>query len=55
LTLLGEELVLYRGAGGVPALMELRCAHCGVVMDFGCLEDEPLTSSATIAPGAIDV
>jgi len=42
LTLLGEELVLYRGAGGAPALMELRCAHRGVALDFGRVEDDCL-------------
>src|ERR671933_1321470 len=38
--LLGEELVLYRGADGTPALMELRCAHRGVALDYGRVEGE---------------
>jgi 5,5'-dehydrodivanillate O-demethylase len=40
LKLLGEELVLYRGAGGEPALMELRCAHRGVALDYGRVEGD---------------
>ena len=30
---LGEELVLYRGEDGQPALMQLRCAHRSVALD----------------------
>jgi 5,5'-dehydrodivanillate O-demethylase len=37
---LGEELVLYRGAGGQPALLELRCAHRGVALDYGRVEED---------------
>ncbi|HEY7061545.1 MAG TPA: Rieske 2Fe-2S domain-containing protein [Chloroflexota bacterium] len=40
LKLLGEELVLYRGEGGRPALMELRCAHRNVALDYGRVEDD---------------
>ncbi|HZU04937.1 MAG TPA: Rieske 2Fe-2S domain-containing protein [Chloroflexota bacterium] len=36
--LLGEELVLYRGTDGQPVLMELRCAHRGVALDYGRVE-----------------
>jgi 5,5'-dehydrodivanillate O-demethylase len=38
--LLGEDLVLYRGADGQPGLMELRCAHRGVALDYGRVEGE---------------
>jgi len=38
LKLLGEELVLYRAADGQPVLMELRCAHRGVALDYGRVE-----------------
>src|SRR5579885_785725 len=38
LKLLGEELVLYRGEDGQPALMELRCAHRNVALDYGRVE-----------------
>jgi 5,5'-dehydrodivanillate O-demethylase len=37
---LGEELVLYRAEDGTPALMELRCAHRGVALDYGRVEGE---------------
>jgi len=37
--LLGEELVLYRGANG-PALMQLRCAHRRVALDHGRVEGD---------------
>jgi 5,5'-dehydrodivanillate O-demethylase len=36
--LLGEELVLYRGTDGQPVLMELRCAHRSVALDYGRVE-----------------
>ena len=42
LKLLGEELGLYRGADGKPGLMELRCAHRGVALDYGRVEGECL-------------
>jgi 5,5'-dehydrodivanillate O-demethylase len=35
---LGEELVLYRDAGGATVLMELRCAHRKVALDYGRVE-----------------
>jgi 5,5'-dehydrodivanillate O-demethylase len=31
---LGEELVLYRGESGRTALMQLRCAHRSVALDY---------------------
>ena len=39
---LGEELVLYRGASGAPALMQLRCAHRSLALDFGRVEGDNL-------------
>jgi 5,5'-dehydrodivanillate O-demethylase len=36
--LLGEEFVLYRGEDGQPGLMDLRCAHRGVALDYGRVE-----------------
>ncbi len=38
LKLLGEELVLYRAEDGQPALVELRCAHRNVALDYGRVE-----------------
>jgi 5,5'-dehydrodivanillate O-demethylase len=38
--LLGEELVLYRTADGPPAVMELRCAHRNVALDYGRVEGD---------------
>jgi 5,5'-dehydrodivanillate O-demethylase len=35
---MGEELVLYRGEDGAPALMQLRCAHRSVALDYGRVE-----------------
>jgi 5,5'-dehydrodivanillate O-demethylase len=40
--LLGEELVLYRTADGPPAVMELRCAHRNVALDYGRVENDCL-------------
>jgi 5,5'-dehydrodivanillate O-demethylase len=40
--LLGEELVLYRGEDGHPAVMELRCAHRNVALDYGRVEGDCL-------------
>ena len=40
--LLGEELVLYRGASGKPALMQLRCAHRSLALDYGRIEGDCL-------------
>lgn len=37
---LGEELVLYRGADGAPAMMQLRCAHRSVALDYGRVEGD---------------
>ncbi len=39
---LGEELVLYRGASGAPALMQLRCAHRSLALDYGRVEGDDL-------------
>ena len=39
---LGEELVLYRGASGEPVLMELRCAHRKVALDYGRVEGDSI-------------
>jgi 5,5'-dehydrodivanillate O-demethylase oxygenase subunit len=39
-TVLGEELVLYRGQSGRPALMQLRCAHRSVALDYGRVEGD---------------
>jgi 5,5'-dehydrodivanillate O-demethylase len=37
---LGEELVLYRGEDGTPVLMQLRCAHRRVALDYGRVEGQ---------------
>lgn len=37
---LGEELVLYRGESGQPAVMQLRCAHRSVALDYGRVEGD---------------
>jgi 5,5'-dehydrodivanillate O-demethylase len=42
---LGEELVLYRDADGRPALIELRCAHRGVALDYGRVEGDCIRCS----------
>ena len=39
---LGEELVLYRGDSGAPALMQLRCAHRSLALDYGRVEGDNL-------------
>jgi len=39
---LGEELVLYRGASGRPALMQLRCAHRSLALDYGRVEGDSI-------------
>ena len=41
-TVLGEELVLYRGASGAPVLMQLRCAHRSLALDYGRVEGDSL-------------
>jgi len=37
---LGEELVLYRGQSGETHLMQLRCAHRSVALDYGRIEGD---------------
>lgn len=39
---LGEELVLYRGASGAPVMMQLRCAHRSLALDYGRVEGDDL-------------
>jgi 5,5'-dehydrodivanillate O-demethylase len=39
---LGEELVLYRGASGKPVLMARRCAHRSLALDYGRVEGDCL-------------
>ncbi|HUB96004.1 MAG TPA: Rieske 2Fe-2S domain-containing protein [Stellaceae bacterium] len=39
---MGEELVLYRGESGKPALMQLRCAHRSLALDYGRVEGDNL-------------
>jgi 5,5'-dehydrodivanillate O-demethylase oxygenase subunit len=39
---LGEELVLYRGESGTPVLMQLRCAHRSLALDYGRVEGDNL-------------
>ena len=39
---LGEELVLYRGQSGAPRLMQLRCAHRSLALDYGRVEGDSL-------------
>jgi 5,5'-dehydrodivanillate O-demethylase oxygenase subunit len=47
---LGEELVLYRRESGRPALMQLRCAHRSVALDYGRVEGDcircPITAGS---------
>ena len=40
LKVLGEELVLYRGQSGETHLMQLRCAHRSVALDYGRVEGD---------------
>ncbi|MCD6074544.1 MAG: hypothetical protein K0Q70_1427, partial [Rhodospirillales bacterium] len=35
---LGEELMLYRGENGKAVLMQLRCAHRSLALDYGRVE-----------------
>ena len=42
LKILGEELVLYRGESGKPVLMQLRCAHRSLALDYGRVEGDCL-------------
>jgi 5,5'-dehydrodivanillate O-demethylase oxygenase subunit len=37
---MGEELVVYRGASGETHLMQLRCAHRSVALDYGRIEGD---------------
>jgi 5,5'-dehydrodivanillate O-demethylase len=37
---LGEELVIYRGTSGQPTLMQLRCAHRSLALDYGRVEGD---------------
>jgi 5,5'-dehydrodivanillate O-demethylase len=37
---MGEELLLYRGAGGATHLMQLRCAHRSLALDYGRVEGD---------------
>ena len=37
---MGEELVLYRGVSGEPHLMQLRCAHRSLALDYGRVEGD---------------
>ena len=37
---LGEEMVLYRGESGRSVLMQLRCAHRSVALDYGRVEGD---------------
>jgi 5,5'-dehydrodivanillate O-demethylase len=39
---LGEELVLYRGESGAPVVMQLRCAHRSLALDYGRVEGDCL-------------
>jgi len=38
--ILGEELMLYRGASGKPVCMQLRCAHRSLALDYGRVEGD---------------
>src|ERR1700760_3109136 len=40
LKVMGEELVLYRGEDGLTSLMQLRCAHRSLALDYGRVEGE---------------
>jgi phenylpropionate dioxygenase-like ring-hydroxylating dioxygenase large terminal subunit len=40
--LLGQELVLYRGESGEAHLMQLRCAHRSLALDYGRIEGDCL-------------
>jgi 5,5'-dehydrodivanillate O-demethylase oxygenase subunit len=39
---LGEELMIYRGASGAPVLMQLRCAHRSLALDYGRVEGDSI-------------
>lgn len=38
--IMNEEFALYRGKGGVPHLVEFRCAHRGTQLSVGWVEDD---------------
>lgn len=40
IAILGEELVLYRGASGKAVAMQLRCAHRSLALDHGRIEGD---------------
>src|SRR6185503_18174104 len=42
LKILGEELMIYRGADGQVALMQARCAHRSLALDYGRVEGDCL-------------
>jgi len=42
LKILGEELLIYRGASGKPVLTQLRCAHRSLAMDYGRVEGDSI-------------
>jgi 5,5'-dehydrodivanillate O-demethylase len=42
LKVLGEELVLYRGTSGETHLMQLRCAHRSLALDYGRVEGDSI-------------
>ena len=42
LKVLGEELMLYRGASGKVTLMQLRCAHRSLALDYGRVEGDDI-------------
>jgi 5,5'-dehydrodivanillate O-demethylase oxygenase subunit len=42
---MGEEFVLYRGESGAPVLMQLRCAHRSLALDYGRVEGDSLRCS----------
>ena len=39
---LGEELVVYRGESGKPVVMQLRCAHRSLALDYGRVEGDSI-------------
>src|SRR5688572_16669040 len=40
--ILGEELLLFRGASGKTALTQLRCAHRSLALDYGRVEGDTI-------------
>jgi 5,5'-dehydrodivanillate O-demethylase len=40
INVLGEELMIYRGESGEPVLMQLRCAHRSLALDYGRVEGD---------------